>query len=313
MASRRDALSVTPPYRLDLTASALRRLPSNVVDVLTPDGAYLRVLAGAHGHVVVHVSQTGPTRLELLITGDVRDHAVARDAARRMLGVRCDLTSFDRASARIPWLAPLARRMRGLKPPRYACLWEAFVNAIVFQQVSLAAASAITQRLVVALGAPLLYAGVPLYVFPSAEQVLGADDALLHATGLSASKRVTLRRVATAIVAGSMSERLLAACTSPQAAARLSEIKGIGPWSAAVILLRGLGRLDVFPANDSSVRRNIVMMAPSQRVDLVRTVAALQPQQGLLYYHLLLARLEARGGLGAASVSALGRAPAISS
>jgi DNA-3-methyladenine glycosylase II len=307
-----DELSVMPPYRLDLTVSALRRLPTNAVDVLTPDGAYLRALAGAHGRVVVHVAQTGPARLEVVITGDERDHAGARAAARRMLGVDCDLTPFDQASARIPWLAPLARRMRGLKPPRYACLWEACVNAIVFQQVSLAAASAITQRLVVALGTPLPYARVPLYVFPSAEQVLGADDALLHATGLSASKRMTLRRVATAIAAGSMSEQLLAPCASPQAAARLSEIKGIGPWSAAVILLRGLGRLDVFPANDSSVRRNLVMAVPSQRVDLARTLDTLRPQQGMLYYHLLLARLEARGGLGAASVSALGRAPGYS-
>jgi 3-methyladenine DNA glycosylase/8-oxoguanine DNA glycosylase len=247
VAHAHDELPVTPPYRLDLTVSALRRLPTNAVDVLTPDGAYLRAFAGAHGRVVVQVSQTGPARLALVITGDERDHAVARAAARRMLGVDCDLMPFDRASERIPWLAPLAARMRGLKPP--------------------------------------------------------------HATGLSASKRVTLRRAATAIAAGTMSEQLLAACASPQAAARLCEIKGIGPWSAAVILLRGLGRLDVFPVNDSSVRRNLLMIAPAQRVNIARALDALRPQQGMLYYHLLLARLEARGGLGAASVSALGRAP----
>ena len=72
--------------------------------------------------------------------------------ARRILGADRDLGHFDRAAARIPWLAPLAARMRGVKPPRYPTLWEACVNAIVFQQVSLLAASAIMRRLIVALG-----------------------------------------------------------------------------------------------------------------------------------------------------------------
>ena len=68
-----------------------------------------------------------------------------------MLGVDRDLAHFDRAAAAIPWLNPLAARMRGVRPPRYPTLWEACVNAIVFQQVSLHAASAIMERLIVAL------------------------------------------------------------------------------------------------------------------------------------------------------------------
>ena len=85
---------------------------------------------------------------------------------------------------------------------------------------------------------------------------------------------------------------------SPDAAALLRGIKGIGPWTAAVILLRGLGRLDVFPADDSSVARNLAMVAGSAQLDVDRVVGALRPQQGMLYYHLLLARLESRDELG---------------
>jgi DNA-3-methyladenine glycosylase II len=86
---------------------------------------------------------------------------------------------------------------------------------------------------------------------------------------------------------------------SPRAAAVLCAIKGIGPWTAAVILLRGLGRLDVFPMHDSSVVRNLVLVAGSNEpVELEETLAALGRQRGMLYYCLLLARLEARGELG---------------
>lgn len=78
-------------------------------------------------------------------------------------------------------------------------------------------------------------------------------------------------------------------------------IKGIGPWTATVILLRGLGRLDVFPMNDSSVARNLTLVAGGIPFDVAATLEALGAQRGMLYYHLLLARLEARGEVGRAS------------
>lgn len=71
-----------------------------------------------------------------------------------------------------------------------------------------------------------------------------------------------------------------------------------GPWTAAVILLRGLGRLDVFSADDTSVAANIALVAGSAPFDVPRALNALGAQRGMLYYHLLLARLEARGEIG---------------
>jgi DNA-3-methyladenine glycosylase II len=87
-------------------------------------------------------------------------------------------------------------------------------------------------------------------------------------------------------------------CSSPDAAATLRRIKGIGPWTAAMILLRGLGRLDVFPLNDKSVAKNVALIAGSAPFDAERVLNDLGPQRGMLYFHLLLGRLEARGELG---------------
>ncbi len=289
---------VAVPYRLDLTVSALRRLSTNVVDVLTPDGQYLRALAGAREPVVARVAQVRPGALAVALEGDERDHDRALALMRRILGVDRDLTHFDRAAARIPWLEPLAARMRGVKPPRYATLWEALVNVIVFQQISLPAASAIMERLIVALGRPIESQGVQSYLFPTVESVLDAKDDLLRAAGLSAGKLTTLRRAGEALADGALDEEMLEARGSGDAAALLGGIKGIGPWTAAVILLRGLGRLDVFPANDSSVARNLAMVAGATPPDIDAIVGALRPQQGMLYYHLLLARLETRGEVG---------------
>lgn len=104
------------------------------------------------------------------------DHGWALALVQRMLGVDRDLAHFDLAAARLQWLRQLARRMHGVKPPRYPTLWEAFVNTIAFQQVSLQAASAIARRLIVASGHPVEREGVRLYPFPSVEQVLGATQ-----------------------------------------------------------------------------------------------------------------------------------------
>jgi DNA-3-methyladenine glycosylase II len=217
-----------------------------------------------------------------------------------MLGTALDLSDFQWHAAAVPWLAPLARRMRGLKPPRYPELFEACANAIVFQQLSLYSASAIMRRMVLALGATVELDGVPLAVFPSVEVFLGADDALLRAAGLSAGKLATLRRAGEAIASGAISEAVLEARSSADAALLLRGIKGIGPWTAAVILLRGLGRLDVFPGNDSSVAANLALVA-GERVAPGPIVESLGSQRGMLYFCLLLARLEARGEIGRAS------------
>jgi DNA-3-methyladenine glycosylase II len=293
-------IQVAPPYRLDLTVSALRRMATNLVDIYTSDGRYLRALGGFAEPVIVSVTQPRDDALAVSVSGSSGDTKRALASVRRMLGTERDLSDFHRHARAIPWLAPLARRMRGLKPPRYPALFEACANAIVFQQVSLHAASAIMRRLILALGTKVERDGVPLAVFPSVEGFLSADDAVIGAAGLSAGKRATLRRAGEAIATGAISEAMLEARSSPDAALLLRGIKGIGPWTAAVILLRGLGRLDMFPGNDSSVAANLALVA-GERVDAGSVVETLGSQRGMLYFCLLLARLEARGEIGSAS------------
>lgn len=222
---------------------------------------------------------------------------------RRVLGVDRDVSQFERAARRLPWLKDLAVRMRGVKPPRYPSIWEACVNTIVFQQVSLVAASSISRRLITALGRPVKAASDVVYAFPSADRLRRSNDDVLRSAGLSANKLATLRRVAEALHAGSLDEDMLDALPSSQAAARLREFKGIGPWTATVILLRGLGRLDVFPMNDSSVLSNLAFVAGTGTVEIEKALETLGSQRGMLYYYLLLARLEARGELGRAAFS----------
>lgn len=126
------------------------------------------------------------------------------------------------------------------------------------------------------------------------------DDAIRSA-GSRGSKLATLRRVAGALRSGLLDQARLEALPSPEAIAMLRGIKGIGPWTAAVILLRGLGRLDVFPMNDSSVQQNVALVAGSAPVAIGDALDLVGEECGMLDYYLLLARLEARGEIGRVS------------
>jgi DNA-3-methyladenine glycosylase II len=289
-------LPVRAPYRLDLTVAVLRRFSTNVVDRCGDDGTYRRALSGFLEPAIVTVRQAGPAELALRIDCGPGEEERTAALVPRMLGTERDLSRFDRGAKGLPWLRDLAARMRGVKPPRYPTLWEACVNAVVFQQVSLHAASAILRRVILEVGTPLERDGVALHAFPTIDAFARAPEDTLRRAGLSLNKVATLRRVGEALGAGVLDEAMLEERDSTEAAALLCRIKGIGPWTAAVVLLRGLGRLDVFPAKDSGIARGLATLAPGLE-DLTETFARLGDQRGMLYYHLLLARLEARGEL----------------
>lgn len=282
-------LPVRRPYRLDLTADALRRLASNAVDVVGSDGTYYRALRDASGAALLAVRQRDAGTLEVRATG--RDAARWRPVVARVLGTQVDLGEWYERAAEIPWLHRLAQALRGVHPPRYPSLWEACAHSILFQQISIHAASAIMRRAIAALGERLTAGAVTATAFPPAERWLSAGEAALRGAGLSANKIAHVRAAARAFAGGEIDEAELERLPTPQASERLRAIRGIGPWSAAVILLRGMGRLDTFPLRDSGVARSLALLAGEADIDEAALLERLGPMRGMLYYHLLLGRL----------------------
>jgi DNA-3-methyladenine glycosylase II len=281
-------LPVRAPFRLDLTVDALRRLASNSVDLVHPDGTYYRALQDVGGTALLAIRPHDRHAIEVRATGRNADRWFPSIA--RMLGTQTDLTEWYARSRQIAWLRPIATALRGLKPPRYPSLWEACAHAILFQQISIHAAAAIMRRAVEALGTSVAVADVRAVVFPPASSWLEADPDRLRAAGLSRNKLAHIRSAAVAFAEGTIDEAMLEPLSTPDAAARLCRIRGIGPWSASVMLLRGLGRLDTFPLRDSGVARSLSLVSGGARIDQDELLETLGPVRGMLYYHLLLAR-----------------------
>jgi DNA-3-methyladenine glycosylase II len=285
-------LPVRTPYRLDLTATVLRRLSTNVVDVF--DGrTYRRMLGEPAQPALLEVAQSAPDALSVRVCGDAGSDVPALVA--RMLGTAVELGHFYRAAAEFPWLARLAAAARGVKPPRYPSVWEAIVNAVVFQQVSIHAAAAILRRVIERYEPLRVHGDIALAPFPHPRTLVDADALELRGLGLSVNKVVALRALGRAVLDGQLDGTTLETIATDELAAHLQAFKGIGPWTAAVIALRGFGRLDIFPMNDSGVARGLKELSGEAGIDPGALLSRLGPQRGMLYYHLLLGRLAARG------------------
>jgi len=128
---------------------------------------------------------------------------------------------------------------------------ETICNAIVYQQISIHAAGAILRRTIERYARPIETHGVRLHPFPAPRTLLDAASDDLRAAGLSVNKVNSLQAVAAAVESGELDEPALEGLPTPQLVEALVAHKGIGPWTAAVIALRGFGRLDIFPMNDS--------------------------------------------------------------
>ena len=268
----------------------MRRLSTNVVDTFSPQDGFIRAHRGAL-IVVRQAKRDSPLDVRTLGTADFDPVAVTE----RMLSPERDLRPFYRTVKAIPWLDALATRMRGIKPPRYPTIWEAIVNAVVFQQVSIHAASAILARIVTHLTKPIEYQNRKYHPFFGPEEFLAAKSSELRKLGISENKELTLNASADALLSKTIQEEELDRLSSVEVMSRLMTLRGVGPWTAAVICLRGLGRLDVFPLDDSGVQRSLGELSADPNVKLPAILEVLGDQRGMLYYHLLLGRLESSG------------------
>jgi DNA-3-methyladenine glycosylase II len=92
---------------------------------------------------------------------------------------------------------------------------------------------------------------------PSPAELLAADPQVLRDSGMSTWKGVTLRALAERFVDGRLSDDALARMTDAEVEAALTEVPGVGPWTARGFLLVGLDRPDVFLSGDLALRRAV--------------------------------------------------------
>jgi AraC family transcriptional regulator of adaptative response / DNA-3-methyladenine glycosylase II len=178
------------------------------------------------------------------------DLGVAVQRVRRLLDLDSDPAAVDDALGSDPALTALVAREPGRRAPASVDPYETAIRAVIGQQVSVAGARTVAGRIVDAVGRQLAEpVGAVTHVFPRAGDLAAAPDAAFSMPG---ARRDTIRRVAAAVADGTVE---LDVGTDPTTAHRqLLDLKGIGPWTADYVVMRGLGHPDTFLTNDLGVR-----------------------------------------------------------
>jgi DNA-3-methyladenine glycosylase II len=304
-----------PPFRLDLTVQALRRRAINAVDRW--DGTYRRILLVDQRPLGIEVVQIAPSEcpmLQVVVSGSSlppSTRIVTMGALTRLLGVNRCLDDFYGAAADDPGLGHLARLFRGLKPPRFPTVFEALINAFACQQVTLSLGIQLLNRLAATCARGWNVPGDRAHAFPSPDDLAGckADD--LRALGFSRQKGEAIIELARAVATRRLDLDELEGLDDAAAVARLRTLRGVGRWTAEYVLLRGLGRLHVFPGDDIGARNNLQrwlgILEPLDYDGVQRVLARWQPFQGLVYLHLLLWGLQPEHGRPTARARRLGK------
>ena len=243
----------------------LQRRPMNRVDRWV-DGRYCRAVRTPTGMRLVQVwnerSVEAPDLRLAVLGGPVDAQAMGGIVAmiRWMLGL--DAAPIPEADLveREPRLGPVLDRLRGFRPPAFPDLVTTCVGVLPYQQLSLDAGTAILGRLVERVGPSLRIEGEDWFDFPPPNVIIDAPEADLVGVGLSRAKATALRRLAERALAGELNRERYAGLSTAEAMVVLQKLPGIGPWSAGLILLRGLRRMDVFPAGDSGAARSLTAL-----------------------------------------------------
>ncbi|MGA7831587.1 MAG: DNA-3-methyladenine glycosylase [Terracidiphilus sp.] len=172
---------------------------------------------------------------------DGRSRKLPFDAAEAVGHLRaCDA----KLGALIDRAGPFTLRLDPRSSP-----FESLVESILYQQLNGRAAATIHSRVRAFFGGD-----------PTPEQLLGTPDEILRGAGVSGNKARALKDLAARTLDGTVpTHAAIRKMSDAEIVARLTEVRGIGPWTVEMLLIFRLGRPDVLPATDYGVRKGFAL------------------------------------------------------
>jgi len=238
-------LPTKAPFAFHQTLTFLRRFPACQQDYIITDDS-LTAAVTVNGRPATFTIRDGsPLTLEV-------DRAVDAFAllarASDFIGARDDLTAFYAAARGDAAFAPLLDSLYGLHHVRFLTLEEIAVYCVMMQRTPIHLAARLKRKFFERFGRAVEVGGTTLYALPSIDQLARLDGKEIAEAIGHKIKGPQIANVVKGVAR--IGEAFLRDAPYEAARDELLEIPGVGPFSAAAILLRGLGRMDELPSMD---------------------------------------------------------------
>jgi len=292
-------LKVKPPFNLDLTMKATEPAAPTIY----VNGTLSRAIRVSSGKLIpVEVRQIGDVEnpkieINFLIEVNFKDKTEIVEILKRFLCTNDDITEayeIMREDKSISWIE---EELYGVRPWTSLNPYESLIDAIIFQQISLRAAFSMIKSLVRKLGDYIEVYGKIYRDFPTPKRLAESSIEELHSCKLSRNKAMYIKGIANRVLSGFDFESL-AEMSIEKAISKLMEFKGVGRWTAEIVLATGFKRWDVVPVDDLGIRRAISRFyfggKEVSRNDIHRIISNWGENAWIISYYLLVAceRLE---------------------
>ncbi len=268
-------LTARGPFSLAAAARFQRTFPGAEGGTGEPGDRLDLAFAADHdgSPVGVRVTEEGgrPAARVVATPGGVPVAAI-RAQVERILSLDVDGTGFAAVTARDPVVADLSRLLPGLRPVLFASPYEAAAWALLSHRVRMTQAGTVRRRIARELGDGIDFGDRKVYAFPRPERLTG----LASGPGLTLGKLANLRALGHAAADGELDAGLLRTMSYDEAVAHLMRLPGIGPFSAELIMIRGVGDPDVFPSRTPRLHHAMAEaydLGPEPRLDALEAIA----------------------------------------
>jgi DNA-3-methyladenine glycosylase II len=178
-----------------------------------------------------------------------------------------DLTSLYAFMDKDPVLRDLKLKFYGLKAGSIgATVFESIIKSIIQQQISIRVAFSITNKIVTRFSEKVEAEDIIYYDFPTPKRLVEAALEEIRQCGLSWRKAEYIKGIAEKAAAGEFDPEGLRPFSNVQVAETLKKFRGVGTWTAEMVLSAGLKRNACIPAGDLGVRRTISRFYSDERI-----------------------------------------------
>jgi len=260
--TRNFVIHALAPFNFDLTAQIFSN-GDNQIRTYAKSKFY-EVLRINGNLVLVNLTSEGTTeepRVKVELKSNVamtpQIKKEAEIAIKFVFNLDFDLCSFY-YDVKDSTMREIAQQLYGLKNPTTPTVFEALVDSIIEQQISIRVAHTIEERLVRKFGETLDINGETYHAYPTAQNLACVNIEEIRSCGLTQRKAEYIYEAAQLIVNNKLDlESLKNQGDSQQIISELDAIRGIGVWIAELTMLRGMRKLDALPADDLGIRRVI--------------------------------------------------------